>query len=78
MWATLLPKWKGYKLRQEVAVLGGGAESHKIKKVPINEVAAWDAEHDATGRLRSTGVITNNYVHEKPAPGTSAVVESKD
>ncbi|KUI72528.1 High-affinity methionine permease [Cytospora mali] len=81
VWATLLPKWKGYELRQEVVVLGGGAESHRLRKVPVNEVAEWDAEHDATGRFRSTtqaiqDAVTTDHDHEKVAR-TSCVVEPK-
>lgn len=50
-WAFLLPKWKGYRLRQELISLDDGAQSNKLRKVPISEVDEWDATHDAAGRL---------------------------
>ncbi|KAJ4394462.1 hypothetical protein N0V93_003680 [Gnomoniopsis smithogilvyi] len=52
VWAKLLPKWKGYTLRQEVVDLGQGAEAHRIAKVPNAQLADWDAEHDAVGHLQ--------------------------
>lgn len=53
VWAKILPKWKGYALRQELVVLGGGAETHAILKVPLSQVVAWDADHDAVGKRRN-------------------------
>ncbi|TQN68468.1 High-affinity methionine permease [Colletotrichum shisoi] len=50
LWAFLLPKWKGYKLRQELISLDDGAQSNELRKVPISEVGEWDATHDAAGR----------------------------
>jgi hypothetical protein len=49
----VLPKWKGYALRQKLVDLGGGAETHIIQKVPVSQVADWDTDHDAVGRLRN-------------------------
>lgn len=49
-WVYVLPKVGGYQLRQEVIVLEGGAQTHSLIKVPVGELAAWDATHDATGR----------------------------
>jgi hypothetical protein len=51
LWAFLIPKWRGYKLRQELVNLGGGVQSNRLKKVPNSEVAEWDATHDSAGRL---------------------------
>ncbi|OQE39774.1 hypothetical protein PENCOP_c006G06741 [Penicillium coprophilum] len=51
LWAILIPKWRGYKLRQEVVNLGGGVQSNRLKKVPNAEVAEWDVMHDTAGRL---------------------------
>lgn len=48
----MIPKWRGYQLRQEVIKLANGAQTHEIKKVPNEELAEFDATHDATGRLR--------------------------
>ncbi|KAB5523079.1 amino acid permease-domain-containing protein [Coniochaeta sp. 2T2.1] len=56
VWKYVLPRLGGYRLRQEVLVLDNGAQSHQILKVPIEEVASWDATHDAVGRpLRDYG-----------------------
>ncbi|KAF4468379.1 high-affinity methionine permease [Fusarium albosuccineum] len=50
LWAFLLPKWKGYKLRQELVSFDDGAQSNQLRKIPNSEVAEWDATHDAAGR----------------------------
>ncbi|KAL4783121.1 amino acid permease-domain-containing protein [Aspergillus varians] len=50
-WAFLIPKWKGYQLRQELINLDNGVQSNRLKKVPNAEVVDWDARHDAAGRL---------------------------
>lgn len=56
VWKYVLPRFGGYRLRQEVLELEGGAQSHQIVKVPIDDVASWDATHDAVGRpLREYG-----------------------
>jgi hypothetical protein len=34
-----------------VLVLDNGAQSHQIVKVPIEDLAHWDATHDVVGRL---------------------------
>ncbi|KAL2148621.1 hypothetical protein VTH82DRAFT_2175 [Thermothelomyces myriococcoides] len=49
-WVHLLPRLKGYRLRQEVVTFENGAQSHRLIKVPVAEVAEWDATHDAVGR----------------------------
>jgi hypothetical protein len=39
-----------------VLVLDGGAQTHQIIKVPVDDVSRWDATHDAVGRpLRDYG-----------------------
>lgn len=50
LWAYLIPKWRGYKLRQEVIHLENGAQSNQLRKVPKEKVAEWDATHDVAGR----------------------------
>ncbi|KAL5339612.1 amino acid permease-domain-containing protein [Aspergillus crustosus] len=55
-WAFLVPKWRGYKLRQEIISLDNGEQSNRLRKVPVSEIAEWDATHDAGGRvIGSTG-----------------------
>ena len=46
----MLPRLRGYRVRQELIDLGNGAQSHRLAKVPVAELAAWDAKHDAVGR----------------------------
>lgn len=50
---VVLPKVKGYKLRQELIELGDGAQTHVLRKVPVTEVEAWDHSHDANGHRLS-------------------------
>ncbi|OXG18472.1 high-affinity methionine permease [Cryptococcus neoformans Tu259-1] len=50
VWSKFLPKWKGYKLRQTVITLSDGALTHKMVKVRNEDVDAWDATHDPSGR----------------------------
>lgn len=53
LWMKYLPKWGGYAIRSEVlAVDDNGANSHRLVKVPLNEVARWDEEHTESGQLR--------------------------
>ncbi|EME46989.1 hypothetical protein DOTSEDRAFT_94957, partial [Dothistroma septosporum NZE10] len=46
---VVLPKVKGYKLRQELIELGDGAQTHVLRKIPREEVKEWDRVHDANG-----------------------------
>ncbi|KAK3682825.1 amino acid permease-domain-containing protein [Podospora appendiculata] len=50
VWVQLLPRLRGYRIRQEVLRLDDGANSHKLVKVPVAQLAEWDATHDASGR----------------------------
>lgn len=75
VWAKWIPKWRGYQLRQEVVNLGGGAEAHLIAKIPVGEVEAWDANHDAAGRVRNT-VVTD--LGDEKAVRASSEADSKN
>ncbi len=62
LWIFILPKIGGYRIRQELLVLENGAQSHRVVKVSLAELAQWDASHDAIGRstykcARSTQVM---------------------
>jgi len=46
----VLPKWRGYEIRQELLVLDNGATTHKLLNIPLAELAEWDAKHDVTGK----------------------------
>lgn len=52
VWIKVLPKRGGYQFRQTIIQLDGGATAHQLVKVPNDQLAEWDAEHDATGRVR--------------------------
>ncbi|KAL3427217.1 high-affinity methionine permease [Phlyctema vagabunda] len=56
VWIYVLPKLRGYKIRQEVLVLDNGATTHKLVNVPNSELAVWDSEHDVTGKYLRTDV----------------------
>lgn len=70
VWAYLLPKWKGYSLRQELIELDDGAQSYLLRRVPYADLPEWDATHDATGRLLEQP-ISGVKVFEKDAQGQS-------
>ncbi|KAK0707894.1 amino acid permease-domain-containing protein [Lasiosphaeris hirsuta] len=50
LWISVIPRLRGYRIRQEVLTLDDGASSHRLIKVPVGELEAWDATHDAVGR----------------------------
>lgn len=56
--------------------LGGGAETNRISKVPVNELEAWDANHDASGRLRNSAAAVRDIKDDKSA-STPSEAESK-
>jgi hypothetical protein len=51
----VIPKVRGYQIRQSIIVLDSGAKTHKLVRVPIAELSAWDATHDASGRALGDG-----------------------
>jgi multisubunit Na+/H+ antiporter MnhB subunit len=61
VWFHALPRWRGYRMRQEVRGLGDGAQMNRFVKVPVGELERWDREHDEAGRLvgevRGEGVL---------------------
>jgi amino acid transporter len=49
-WIFVLPKWGGYRIRQELVVLDGEqAKTHRLVKVKLAELESWDREHDVLG-----------------------------
>lgn len=50
LWIWVLPHYGKYKIRHESLVLEGGEVTHKLVKVPLEKLSAWDQEHDAQGR----------------------------
>lgn len=49
-WVHLIPRWRGYRIRHEKLVLEGGEVTHKLVKVPLEQLELWDQTHDAYGR----------------------------
>ncbi|KAK9851255.1 hypothetical protein MYU51_010989 [Penicillium brevicompactum] len=64
LWAFIIPKYRGYKLRQELVDLGGGVQSNKLRKIPVAELEEWDATHDKAGG-RIDGVAEEIQVQTK-------------
>ena len=50
LWIFVIPRLRGYQIRQIVILLENGAQTHQIVKVPNEEIERWDATHDAAGR----------------------------
>lgn len=50
VWVYWVPVLRGYRLRQEIIVLENGAQTNNLIKVPVDDLATWDAEHDKVGR----------------------------
>jgi hypothetical protein len=49
----VIPKWKGYEIRTEILdVDENGANTHRLVKIPLEQLPEWDEEHDETGNLR--------------------------
>lgn len=54
-------------------VLENGAQSHTLVKVPVAELAEWDATHDAVGRLLAEGSTGSVDGQEVVTPEKSSV-----
>lgn len=52
VWIKVLPRVKGYELRQTVIEYENKSVVHHLVKVPKAEIVRWDEEHDAEGKLR--------------------------
>ena len=50
-WIYLLPWLRHYEIRSEILDVGGSAATHRLVKVPKEELASWDSTHDAAGRV---------------------------
>lgn len=67
----IIPHFFRYAIRQEVAVLENGAQTHVLVKVPTKEIEQWDASHDALGRR------TNEDTSSSTKEGESITVGEK-
>lgn len=52
LWIILLPRANGCELRQTVIEYDNKSVVHRLVKVPKADIARWDEEHDAEGKLR--------------------------
>lgn len=53
LWMKVIPRWRGYRIRTEILEVDeNGANTNRLVKVPLADVAAWDAVHDEAGNLR--------------------------
>lgn len=71
----IIPYFGRYRVRHEKIVLEGGEVTHKLTKVKLENLEAWDKEHDVQG-LRvgsdgssSTGESPSGLVHLDAAEG---------
>ncbi|KIH93274.1 hypothetical protein SPBR_02451 [Sporothrix brasiliensis 5110] len=48
-WIYWVPVFRGYRIRQRIDILDDGAQTNILVKVPVDELATWDAEHDKAG-----------------------------
>ncbi|KAJ3492939.1 hypothetical protein NLG97_g5046 [Lecanicillium saksenae] len=61
VWMFVLPKWLGYRIRAEIVTAEDEATStHRLVKVPLDEVERWDAEHTESGELRRSSAATDS------------------
>lgn len=47
LWIHTIPNWCDYRIGHETVVLDGGEVTHKSTKVNIDQLAEWDAGHNA-------------------------------
>lgn len=50
-WMYILPRLQNHQIRPETLSAGGSAATHRLVKVPTEQLATWDSTHDASGRL---------------------------
>lgn len=51
IYIQILPKLKGYTLRQLTERLDDGAAANTLVKIPNSELTEWDAIHDEHGEV---------------------------
>ena len=60
LWVWILPYLGHYRIRHEKQVLEGGEITHKLIKVPLEELTSWDRSHDAQGRRVDSGRLSDD------------------
>lgn len=68
LWINILPKLRGYKIRQELVESDDGEKSHVLRKVPLAELEEWDRTHDANGHL-----LAYNAAYSESGNGSDVV-----
>lgn len=60
-WMYVLPKLGKYEVRPEILVDvdNRGATTHRLVRVPRDQLAEWDANHDEAGNLRQRNVVVH-------------------
>ncbi|KAH8819833.1 amino acid transporter-like protein [Xylogone sp. PMI_703] len=67
-WIYILPHFGQYRIRQELVVLDDEtAKTHRLVKVPLPELEAWDSEHDVLGNRVSNLPQSGSSLDEKSA-----------
>ncbi|ROT37599.1 high-affinity methionine permease [Sodiomyces alkalinus F11] len=83
-WMHVLPRWLGYRMRTQVLEVDEdtGANTHRLVRVPLEQLADWDATHDETGRLKrrnvSGGSDESLPAEDKAETTTTATATGKD
>lgn len=77
VWVWVLPRARGYRIRQEVLAFGAGAQSHRLTKVPVGELEAWDQTHDSVGRPVGMSPVSTEDGHGSEVKATREVVASE-
>ena len=60
LWVWILPYLGHYRIRHEKLVLDGGEITHKLIKIPVEELTSWDRSHDAQGMRVDSGRSSND------------------
>ncbi|KAF8640320.1 hypothetical protein AX16_010215 [Volvariella volvacea WC 439] len=63
LWIRIIPRWKGYRIRQVLEKFDDGAQATRLVKVPVEDLEEWDATHDEHGELiteKKTGTGSGN------------------
>lgn len=48
-------------MRQTILEFEDGAVSHSLVKVKVEELDEWDARHDPTGKLLTSGSVSEDF-----------------
>ena len=60
LWVWILPYLGHYRIRHEKLVLERGEITHKLIKVPVEELTLWERRHDAQGMRVDSGRLSDD------------------